>query len=85
MEWDDARARSVLRAVFEAAMAAAEPARVLARFPPEPSQGRIATGLDPRGLLARHDSHALFDALGDLVRTGPTGTNVNDLRAALVA
>ena len=44
-----------------------------------------ATGLDPRVLLARHDSYTVFDALGDLVRTGPTGTNVNDLRAVLVA
>jgi glycerate 2-kinase len=44
-----------------------------------------AAGIDPRGLLARHDSYTLFAALGDLVRTGPTGTNVNDLRAVLVA
>ena len=43
-----------------------------------------AAGLDPRGLLAGHDSYTLFSALGDLVRTGPTGTNVNDLRAVLV-
>ena len=42
-------------------------------------------GLDPRGTLAAHDSYTLFDALGDLVKTGPTGTNVNDLRAILVA
>ncbi len=44
-----------------------------------------AAGLDLRDSLARHDSYTLFDALGDLVRTGPTGTNVNDLRAVLVA
>ncbi len=41
-------------------------------------------GLDPRAVLARHDSYGLFDALGDLVRTGPTLTNVNDIRAVLV-
>jgi glycerate 2-kinase len=44
-----------------------------------------AAGLDPRMVLARHDSWALFDALGDLLVTGPTLTNVNDMRAILVA
>ena len=44
-----------------------------------------AAGLDPRDFLQRHDSYRFFDALGDLVRTGPTGTNVNDFRAILVA
>jgi glycerate-2-kinase len=44
-----------------------------------------AAGMDPRAVLARHDSHTLFAALGDLVVTGPTLTNVNDFRAVLVA
>ncbi len=44
-----------------------------------------AAGLDPRAMLAAHDSYGLFDALGDLVRPGPTLTNVNDFRAILVA
>ncbi len=44
-----------------------------------------AQGLDPAALLAAHDSYALFLALDDLVRTGPTLTNVNDIRAILVA
>lgn len=43
-----------------------------------------AAGLDPRAVLAQHDSYGLFAAIGDLVRTGPTLTNVNDLRAILV-
>lgn len=43
-----------------------------------------ALGHDPRGLLARHDAWAAFEALGDLFTPGPTGTNVNDLRAILV-
>ena len=43
-----------------------------------------AAGLDPVGTLLRHDSYTLFDAVGDLIRTGPTLTNVNDLRAVLV-
>jgi hydroxypyruvate reductase len=42
-------------------------------------------GLDPGKLLAAHDSYALFSALGDLVVTGPTLTNVNDIRAILIA
>jgi hydroxypyruvate reductase len=44
-----------------------------------------AGGLDPRALLAGHDSYTLFDTIGDLIRTGPTLTNVNDIRAILVA
>ncbi len=44
-----------------------------------------AAGLDPRALLTGHDSHRLFSALGDLLVTGPTLTNVNDFRAILVA
>jgi hydroxypyruvate reductase len=42
-------------------------------------------GRDARALLARHDSYGFFSALGDLVVTGPTLTNVNDYRAILVA
>lgn len=38
-----------------------------------------ALGLDPTSVLAAHDSYGVFDRLGDLVRTGSTGTNVCDL------
>ncbi len=41
--------------------------------------------LDPRDVLKRHDSFTLFDAIGDVVRTGPTLTNVNALRAVVIA
>jgi hydroxypyruvate reductase len=44
-----------------------------------------AQGLDPRKLLAANDSYGIFSALGDLVVTGPTRTNVNDYRAILIA
>jgi hydroxypyruvate reductase len=44
-----------------------------------------ALGLDPRQMLRGHDSYRLFEALGDLVVTGPTLTNVNDFRAIMVA
>ncbi len=43
-----------------------------------------AAGLNAREYLAAHDSYGYFDAIGDLVRTGPTLTNVNDLRMVLV-
>ncbi len=38
-----------------------------------------ALGLDPADFLDRNDSYTFFDRLGDLIRTGPTNTNVNDL------
>lgn len=43
-----------------------------------------AAGHLPQEYLQRHDSYSLFASLGDLVVTGPTLTNVNDLRAVLV-
>jgi hydroxypyruvate reductase len=44
----------------------------------------VASGQNPRAVLAAHDSYSLFDVTGDLIRTGPTLTNVNDIRAILV-
>ena len=41
-------------------------------------------GLRPRAMLADNDGYSAFQALGDLVQTGPTLTNVNDFRAILV-
>ena len=38
-----------------------------------------SAGLDPGAFLVANDSHTFFDKLGDLLRTGPTGTNVMDL------
>ncbi|MDF2782102.1 MAG: hydroxypyruvate reductase [Geminicoccaceae bacterium] len=43
-----------------------------------------AKGLDARAMLADNDGYGFFKALGDLVVTGPTLTNVNDFRAILV-
>lgn len=42
-----------------------------------------ARGIDPNDCLARNDSYAFFDALDNLIRTGPTGTNVADVVVAL--
>lgn len=43
-----------------------------------------ALGLDPAAMLAANRSRAFFEALGDLIVTGPTRTNVNDFRAILI-
>lgn len=43
-----------------------------------------ARGLVPAQSLADNDSTGLFEALGDLLRTGPTLTNVNDCRVILI-
>lgn len=42
-------------------------------------------GIDPEEALANNDAHAALEAGGVLLETGPTGTNVNDLRVALVS
>lgn len=44
-----------------------------------------ACGIDAQAHLDANDSYGLFAALGDLVVTGPTRTNVNDYRAILIA
>jgi hydroxypyruvate reductase len=41
-------------------------------------------GLDPEGYLDNNDATAFFTATGDLLLTGPTLTNVNDVRVILV-
>jgi glycerate 2-kinase len=56
---------------------------------PTDAAGAVATGetvsrarslgLDPAAYLGNNDAYPFFDALDDLIRTGPTGTNVNDL------
>ena len=49
------------------------------------SPSSMKRGRDARALLEKHDSYGFFSALGDLVKTGPTLTNVNDYRAILIA
>jgi hydroxypyruvate reductase len=43
-----------------------------------------ARGIDARRALADNDGYGFFTALGDLIVTGPTRTNVNDFRAILI-
>lgn len=60
---------------------------------PTDAAGAIATGetirrarvrgLDPAKHLAENNSYPFFDALGNLVKTGPTGTNVMDIHVLL--
>ena len=60
---------------------------------PTEAAGAVATGstvtrareagIDPSWHLDRNDAYRLFEALGDLVITGPTGTNVMDLMLIL--
>jgi len=60
---------------------------------PTDAAGAIATGrtmerarqlgLDAREYLMKNNSYAFFDGLGDLIRTGPTGTNVMDIHMLL--
>ena len=45
----------------------------------ETARRAAALGLETADHLARNDAYHYFDALGDLIRSGPTGTNVNDL------
>ena len=41
-------------------------------------------GHDPATMLSENDAYSAFSALGDLIMTGPTLTNVNDFRATLI-
>lgn len=43
-----------------------------------------AAGVDSKAMLAGNNAWTAFNAVGDLFVPGPTGTNVNDLRAILV-
>ncbi|MSR08500.1 MAG: DUF4147 domain-containing protein [Gammaproteobacteria bacterium] len=51
---------------------------------PDTLKRAIAAGQDAAGQLAAQRSYDFFAGLGDLLVTGPTRTNVNDLRMALI-
>ena len=51
---------------------------------PDTAARAADAGIDLRAHLAENDAYGVFAALGDLVITGPTRTNVNDFRAILV-
>ena len=52
---------------------------------PDTLRRAAAAGLDAAIALAAQRSYAFFAGLGDLLITGPTRTNVNDLRIALIS
>jgi glycerate 2-kinase len=51
---------------------------------PDTLERAAALGMDAQAYLDNNDSYGFFAALGDLVVTGPTHTNVNDYRAILL-
>jgi len=51
---------------------------------PDSQQRAITAGLDPAALLAANRSYDIFHAIGGLIKTGPTQTNVNDIRIILI-
>ena len=51
---------------------------------PDTPKRAADSGVKAAKLLANNDSYSLFEALNDLVVTGPTRTNVNDIRVILV-
>lgn len=51
---------------------------------PEIARRAAEAGLDATRSLAENDSYRFFDGIGELLRTGPTNTNVCDIQVALV-
>jgi glycerate 2-kinase len=51
---------------------------------PDTLKRAFVVGLDPANYLRRNDAFGFFSPLGDLLTSGPTFTNVNDIRAILV-
>jgi hydroxypyruvate reductase len=51
---------------------------------PDSTARAAACGISAKAALADNDGYGFFSALGDLVVTGPTLTNVNDFRAILI-
>jgi hydroxypyruvate reductase len=51
---------------------------------PDTPRRAMSKGIDLKARLADNDGYGAFAALGDLVVTGPTRTNVNDFRAILI-
>ena len=45
----------------------------------ETLQRAAALGLNPEEFAVKNDAYHFFGPLGDLIKTGPSGTNVNDL------
>jgi hydroxypyruvate reductase len=55
-----------------------------AYYEPASAQRAMALNLSPKHMLENNDGYGYFSALGDLIVSGPTRTNVNDFRVILV-
>ncbi|WP_136417036.1 glycerate kinase [Herbaspirillum sp. ST 5-3] len=53
-------------------------------YAPDSVERAEKLGVRARAMLDNNDGYGFFSALGDLVMTGPTRTNVNDFRAILI-
>ncbi len=53
-------------------------------YQPDSMKRAEELGLNSKALLENNDGYGFFSALGDLVVSGPTRTNVNDFRAILI-
>ena len=51
----------------------------------EVHRGMLIAGLSPADALSRNDAYHFFEPLGGLIKTGPTHTNVCDLRVVVTA
>ena len=51
---------------------------------PDTLERAKAKGIDAQAFLDNNDSTGFFETIGDLLRPGPTGTNINDIRVILV-
>jgi hydroxypyruvate reductase len=49
------------------------------------ARGRAAGIADPEAYLVNNNTYPFFDRVGDLIRTGPTNTNVGDVQVILIA
>ncbi|NOJ40467.1 hypothetical protein HCN58_12825 [Bradyrhizobium sp. WSM 1791] len=67
-----------------ASTACARKPTVRASVQPDTLERARAGNLEPRAFVAAHDSYSFCAAIGDPVRTGPTDTNVNDIRTILI-
>ncbi|MGS0742225.1 glycerate kinase type-2 family protein [Glaciimonas sp. GG7] len=53
-------------------------------YAPDSMERAVGLGLRAKVMLDNNDGYGFFDALGDLVVSGPTRTNVNDFRAVMI-
>ena len=78
------KSRSVLAANGAGLPAGSTSDATLERTGSKKATGTVAEKRDPATFLTNNDATSFFDALGDLIVTGATETNVNDFRAIFI-